>query len=186
MFISCRVKAYFWSTKFSYALSYVPYQLSSLNILPLMIFVLYATYCKLNPNGYYQTSVIYFSLIRLTCIKPCPYLTSSSSSPAQPYIRHALNNDELRGFPNLSLFPSWTGSDRFTRRNAAAFESVGLTESKMFDDLEVIMAVAEKRTQRKREIKGHWECAGRWRDGSYGPSCKVKGRNNLGMGGWSS
>lgn len=47
------------------------------------------------------------------------------------------------------------------RCNAAAFESVGLTESKMFDDLEVIMKVAEKRTQRKREIKGHCECVGR-------------------------
>lgn len=106
VFISCTVKAYFWSTKFSCALSYVPYQLSSLNILPLMIFMLHATYCKLNTNGYYQTSVIYFSLIGLTCIKPCPYLTSSSSSPAQPYILHALKNDQLCGFPHLSPSPA--------------------------------------------------------------------------------
>lgn len=36
-----------------------------------------------------------------------------------------------------------------------------MTELKMFDDLEVIMTIAEKRTKRKREIKGHCECVGR-------------------------
>lgn len=153
MFIPCNVKAYFgpqrWFSLFSCALSYVHYQLASLNILPLMLSVLRATYCDM--NGYHQTSVIYFAVIGLTCIKPCPYLPSSSSSPAQP----ALNNHKRCGFPNLSLFPSWTGSDRFMRRNAAAFESVGLTESKMFDDLEVIRTVAEKRTQRRAGIKAH-------------------------------
>lgn len=45
-------------------------------------------------------------------------------------ILHAPNNTERRGFPNLSLSPSWTGSDRSMRYNAAAFESKMLDEKK--------------------------------------------------------
>lgn len=35
-----------------------------------------------------------------------------------------------------------------------------LTESKLFDDLEVIMTVPERRTQRRTEIKRHGEWCG--------------------------
>lgn len=38
----------------------------------------------------------------------------------------------------------------------------------MLDDLEVITTVAEKRTQRRTEIKGHWECV--WAGADAGPS----------------
>lgn len=52
------------------------------------------------------------------------------------------------------------------------------TESKLFDDLEVIMTVQERRTQKRTEIKRHREWCGRVKE--QGLDGQTSGRDERG------